>query len=66
MIDHLKELLNSTNEELVKQGLHLLLSLEGEEAVVDEAFKSALLYSKPHRLIWSAKRFSLLFKGMTS
>ena len=64
MIDPLKELLNSTDEELVKQGLHLLLSLEVEKVVADKTFKSALLYSKPHQLMWSVKRFSLLFKGM--
>ena len=65
MIENLKELLGSSDEELVKQGIELLLNLGLEEKEINQAFGSSLNYSKPEILKWSKKRFEGLFCGIT-
>ena len=64
MIENLKELFGSSNEELVKQSIELLLNLALDEKEVEHVFGSYLNYSKPEVLKWSKKRFESLFSGI--
>ena len=52
MIENLKELLGSFDEQHVKQGIELLLNLDLEEKEIEQAFGSSLNYSKPETLKW--------------
>ena len=64
MIENLKELLGSFDEQHVKQGIELLLNLDLEEKEIEQAFGSSLNYSKPEILKWSKKRFEEVFCGI--